>query len=104
MGYRLGPYKQEGKRPIKVLLKSQQAAEEILYRKTKLKEMEGFQEIYIKKNRNEEERKIHSELVHQAKVLNDERSENERSKFFWRVMGEKVRKWYIKKREEEETG
>ena len=101
--HRMGPYKKEGTRPIKVLFKSQQTTEEVLYRTTKLREVEGCKDIYIKKNRNEDERKRHSELVSQAEVLNNERSETEKNTFFWKVLGDRVRKWYIKKREEEET-
>ena len=100
--HRMGPYREGGKRPIKVLLKSQQVAEEVLYRTTKLREVEGCRNIYIKKNRNEEERKRHSELVEQARALNDERSEEEKNAFFWRVMGDQVRKWYMRRRDGEE--
>ena len=100
--HRLGPYKQGRTRPIKVLLKSQQVTEEILYRTTKLREVDGCKDIYIKKNRNEDERKRHTELVEQARELNDERSEEEKNTFFWRVLGERVRKWFIKEREKQE--
>ena len=37
--HRLGPYREGRTRPIKLLLRSQQATEEVLYRTTKLREM-----------------------------------------------------------------
>ena len=36
----------------------------------------------------------------EAKEKNDERSEEEKTTFFWRVLGDRVRKWYIKEKEE----
>ena len=101
--HRLGSYKVGESRPIKVLLKSQQATEEILYRTTKLREVEGCEEVYIRKNRNEEERRIHSNMLEEARRRNDERTEDEKKKFFWRVMGERVRKWYVEKRDTEKS-
>ena len=101
--HRLGPFKAGESRPIKVLVKSQKATEEILYRTSKLKEIEGCEKVYIRKNRNEEERKIHSNLLEEAKHKNDERNEEEKKKFFWRVMGERVRKWYLEKRDMEKS-
>ncbi|XP_050703013.1 trichohyalin-like [Eriocheir sinensis] len=54
--YRMGPFIEGKTRPVKLKLKSQMAAEDILSRTTKLKKTEGCKDIYIKKNRNEEER------------------------------------------------
>ena len=98
---RMGPY-QEGKtRPIKILLKSQAATEEILYRTTKLRETEGCKDIYIyiKKNRNEEERKKYNELAAAVREKNNERSEEEKKAFFWRILGDRIRKWYINEKD-----
>lgn len=99
---RLGPYKEGISRPVKVVLKSQNATEEVLYRTAKLRDIEGCKEIYIKKNRNEEERKRYKELGAEARMKNEERSEEDKKIFFWRILGDKVRKWYIREREQVE--
>ena len=63
-----------------------------------LKEVEGFKEIYIRKNYNEEEWKKLKEQREEAKLKNDERSEEEKNTFFWRVKSDRIVKWYIKER------
>lgn len=45
--HRMGPYTEGKTRPIKIKLRSQKAAEDILYRTTKLKETEDCKDIYI---------------------------------------------------------
>ncbi len=35
----------------------------------------------------------------EAKEKNNERSEDEESKFFWRVVGDRVKKWFLKSKE-----
>ena len=102
--HRLGQYSEGVTRPVKVLLKSQSATEDILYRTTKLKETAGYENIYIKRNKNEEERKKHNELVAEAKVKNNERSEDEKKAFFWKVVGDRVRKWFVKEKVQETNG
>ena len=96
--HRLGQYKEDITRPVKVLLKSQSATEDILYRTSKLKETAGLENIYIKRNKNEEERKKHNELLAEAKVKNNERSEDEKKAFFWKVVGDRVRKWFVREK------
>ena len=96
--HRLGQYREGITRPVKVLLKSQRATEDILYRTTKLKETAGLENIYIKRNKNEEERKKHNELLAEAKVKNNERSEDEKKAFFWKVVGDRVRKWFVREK------
>ena len=102
--HRLGQYSEGVTRPVKVLLKSQSATEDILYRTTKLKETAGYENIYIKRNKNEEERKKHNELVAEAKVKNNERSEDEKKAFFWKVVGDRVRKWFVREKVQETNG
>ena len=99
--HRMGQYKEGTTRPVKVLLRSQNVTEEILYRTSKLREMEGCENIYIRRNRNEEERRRHNELVSEAKEKNNDRSKEEEKIFFWKVVGNRVRKWFIREREEE---
>ena len=102
--HRLGQYKEGTTRPVKVLLKSQCAAEDILYRTTKLKETAGYENIYIKRNRNEEERRKHNELLAEAREKNNERSEEEKKTFFWKVVGDRVKKWYVREKVGEMNG
>lgn len=53
----------------------------------------------IRKNRNKEERK--SELMAKARKKNNERSEEEKKIIFWRILGERVKKWHIREKEKE---
>ena len=39
----------------------------------------------------------------EAREKNNERSEEERKAFFSRVLGDRIRKWYIKEKEEEKV-
>ena len=55
--------------------------------------------IYIRRNMTEEERENLRDVLRQAKELNDERTEEDRKKFFWRVRNEKLRKWWKNGRE-----
>ena len=73
----------------------------MLYRTTKLREVDGCKDVYIRKNRNDEERKKHNELMTVAREWNNDRTENEKKAFFWKVVGERVRKWFIRAKEEE---
>lgn len=95
---RLGPYTEGKVRPMKMRLKSQIATEQILRRAHRLKQSEEHKDVYLKKYRNEEERKKLGEMHEEAKKMNEERTEEDKTKFFWRVLGDRLRKWYIKER------
>ena len=45
---------------------------------------------------NEEERKKEKELIIEAQAKNGERTEEQKERFFWRVMDLKLRKWWCK--------
>ncbi len=60
--------------------------------------MEQCKDKYIKKNRNEEERKKWNELLTEARTKNNGRSEEDKETIFWKIVGDRVRKWYIKER------
>ena len=48
---------------------------------------------------NEEERQKINELIKEAKEKNENRTEEEKKKFYWKVKDERLRKWYLTKRE-----
>ena len=98
--HRVGKY-QEGKdRPLKVRFSTQVGTEEVLAGAWRLAKTEEYKEVWIKKDMNEEERIAQRGLVDEAKQKNKERSEQEKEKFYWRVIDMRLRKWY-KKRERE---
>ena len=94
---RLGKYDEEKNRPIKLTLKSQTAAEMITSKSWVLSTKQGYKKVYIRKNMNEEERKNFKEMVVDVKMKNEERTEEEKEKFFWRIRNDKVMKWWRKK-------
>ena len=49
---RLGRYTEGGKRPIRIKFKSQTAATDVLQRTGKLKEIEEYKEVWIKRDLN----------------------------------------------------
>ena len=53
---RLGPYIEGGVRPIKLKLKTQTATEEILVRTYKLRDIEEYNDVFIRKSMNEEKK------------------------------------------------
>lgn len=95
--YRLGPFKQGENRPLKVKFRSQAEAEELLYRAGRLSKMDEYKDIWLKRDLTEEERNRKKELVQCAKERNEERSEEEKNEFFWRVLDMRVVRWTIRK-------
>ena len=102
--FRLGKYKEGGKRPLKVRMRSQVATEGILARTGKLAEREEYKNVWIKRDMNVEEREREKDLRREAKEKNDQRTGNEKEEFYWRVMDMKLRKWYMRGREREVVG
>ena len=98
--FRLGKYKEGTHRPMKIRLRSQVAAETIAGKSWKLSRKEAFKDVWVRKDRSVEERNTIRELKKQANERNEARSDEEKKKFFWRVMDMDLRKWY---RKEEET-
>ena len=94
---RLGRYVQGGARPIKIRFKSQVAAEELVCRAGRFSKSEAYKNVWLKRDLDEEERNKMKELNQCAKVKNEERSEEEKKEFFWRVLDMRVIKWYLKK-------
>ena len=100
---RLGRYQEGGHRPIKIRLRSQVAAEDLLVRAKLLARTEKYKKVWIKREMNREEREAEQGLRQEAKEKNDARSEMEKKRFYWKVIDMKLRKWYLK-REEAEAG
>ena len=98
---RLGRYKEGSHRPIKIRLRSQVAAEEILVKARQLARTEKYKKVWIKREMNREEREAEQGLRQEAKEKNDARSEMEKKRFYWKVIDMKLRKWYLKREEAE---
>ncbi len=47
---------------------------------------------------NEEERANMNELIKEAKTKNEQRSEEERNRFYWNVVEGKIKEWYVKRK------
>ena len=99
--YRMGKYKEGEKRPLKVKMRSQGAAEELLARTGKLVGSEEYKNIWVKRDMNLEEREREKELRHEAKEKNERRTETEKEEFYWKIVDGKLRKWYNRERKEE---
>ncbi|MPC80814.1 hypothetical protein E2C01_075407 [Portunus trituberculatus] len=95
----MGGYSEGGKRPMKVKMRSQLDVEEIMARKGKLANDVDHKEIWINRNMNLEERENEKMLRSEAK------EKTEKKNFYWRVLDMRLKKWYLRKKEEvvEET-
>ena len=98
---RLGKYQEGGHRPIKIRLRSQIAAEEVLSRAKLLARTDKYKKVWIKRDMNKEEREAERELKQVASEKNEERTEMEKKRFYWKVIDMKLRKWYLKREEAE---
>ena len=93
---RLGKYDDGKDRPIKIRFNTQAAAEHMLYNSWMLHGDAELSKVFIRRNMSEEEREKLREMLTEAKHRNDERSEEEREQFFWRVRHERLIKWWIR--------
>lgn len=94
--YRLGKYEEGRARPMKIKLRTQAAVMKVLGRTWKLAQTEEFKRVWIREDLNEDQRAKRNEAIQEAREKNDQRSEEEKSRFFWRVLDGKVRKWFTK--------
>ena len=100
--YRIGRYNDEKRnRPLKVRLSSQRIAEDILTKTGKLSKTGGLERVWVKRDLNNEERNKEKELRKEAKDKNERLTEDEKKRFFWRVVDMRMRKWYLKRPEEQ---
>ncbi|MPC89083.1 hypothetical protein E2C01_084012 [Portunus trituberculatus] len=95
----LGRYSEGSKRLIKVKMGSQVVLEEIMARKGKLADDVDHKKIWMNKDMNLEEREKEKVLRSEAKEKDEKRTEIEKN-FYWRVLDMRLKKWYLKKKEE----
>ncbi|MPC79260.1 hypothetical protein E2C01_073776 [Portunus trituberculatus] len=96
---RLGRYREGDKRPMKVKMRSQVTVKENMARKGKLADDVNHKEIWIKRDMNLEEREK-KVLRSEAKEKNEKKTEIEKKSFYWRVLDMRLKKWYLRKKEE----
>ena len=75
--------------------------EEVMRNARNFKDKEKMMNVWIRRCLNKEDRETLKEKLEEAKQKNEARSEEEESRFFFRVVGLQVRKWYKNKREME---
>ncbi|MPC39727.1 hypothetical protein E2C01_033275 [Portunus trituberculatus] len=85
---------------MKVRMRSQVAVEEIMARKGKLADDIEHKDIWIKRDMNVEEREKEKVLRSEAKEKKREKDRNREEEFYWRVLDMRLKKWYLRKKEE----
>ena len=95
--YRIGKFEEGKDRPLRIKFATQVQAEEVINGSWKLAGKEELKGIWINKDLNEEERKQLKDLVIEAKQKNEERTEEEKKQFYWKVRDLRLRKKYIRK-------
>ena len=93
---RLGKYVEKGVRPMKIRFCSQVAAETVLAKSWKLAEVNGMKEIWLRRDLNEEERSKQKELRDEVRAKNEARTQEEMSKFVWKLKDMRIRKWWLR--------
>lgn len=92
---RLGKYKEEDMRPMRVQFSTRAAAESIINYSWRLNLKEKTKHLRLRKDLSVEQRKKIKELQAKADEENGKLDVEERRKFFWRVREGQIRKWYI---------
>ena len=95
--FRLGKYVEGKSRPMKIRLRSQASAEEVMAGSWRLAGKDEYKRVWLRNDLNEEERAKLSQLWETAKEKNLTRTAEEEVKFYWKVKDMKLRKWYIRK-------
>lgn len=95
--YRLGRYEEGRDRPIKIKFATQSCAEETVNSAWKLANVEELRKVWICKDMNLEERETQKGLVLEAKEKNEQRTEEEKKKFYWKVRDLRLRKNYYRR-------
>ncbi|MPC38836.1 hypothetical protein E2C01_032352 [Portunus trituberculatus] len=80
-------------------MRSQVDVEEIMASKGKLANDTEHKDIWIKRDMNLEEREK-EKVLSEAKENNKKRTEIEKKNFYWRVLNMRLKKWYLRKKEE----
>lgn len=95
--HRVGRYEKGKSRPLKVKFKVKAVAEEVMSKTWKLGKSENLKKYGIRNELTREEREIVKAKVDEVKQRNEERTEEDKKNFFWKVVGGKeIRKWYYR--------
>ena len=94
--YRIGKFEENKNRPLKIKFATQLQAEEVVNGAWKLAKKNEWKKVWINRDLDEEERIKQRELVGEAKEKNDSRTEEEKKKFYWKVVDLRIRKKYYK--------
>ena len=84
---------------MKIKLKLQASAEEILAGSWRLAREKRFKKVWLKQDLNEDERIKLDELWEEAK----KRKKQVKMRFYWKVKDMKLRKWYIRRKKSGEV-
>ena len=95
--YRIGKFEENKSRPLKIKFATQVQAEEVVNNAWKLARKEEWKKVWINRDLDEDERIKQRELVEEAKEKNDNRTEEEKKKFYWKAVDLKLRKKYYRK-------
>ncbi len=95
---RLGKFEPKKNRPLKVTFKNSSVVESVMRKVKTLKENPQYQGVWINRCLCKEDRDKLREKIEEAKEKNDQRSEDEKLQFFYKVIGLQVKKWYISHR------
>ena len=97
---RIGKFEEGKQRPMRIRLRSQVTAERVLAGSWRLASKEEYKKVWVRRDLNEDERAKLGELWNEAKEKNQNRTETEKRRFYWRVIDMRLRKWYRKEVQE----
>ena len=95
--FRLGKYEEGKERPLRIKFATQAQAEEVIRGSWKLAKKEEYKRVWINRDLDEAERRKQKELIGDANEKNDIRTEEEKKKYYWKVVDLKVVKRYYRK-------
>ncbi|KAK4326968.1 hypothetical protein Pmani_002571 [Petrolisthes manimaculis] len=73
--------------------------DEVMRNTWKLKDSENYNHVKLRRDLSREDRMVLKEKLEEANKMNNERSEEEKKIFYFRVVGLRIIKWYMKKQE-----
>ena len=95
--FRIGKFEEGKHRPVKIKFATQTMAEEVLNGSWRLAGKDVFENVWINRDLDEGERRKVKELVAEAKQKNLDRTEEEREKFYWKVIDLQLRRKFFRK-------
>ncbi|MPC62606.1 hypothetical protein E2C01_056693 [Portunus trituberculatus] len=81
-------------------MRLQVAVEEIRARRGKLADDIEHKDAWIKRDMNLEEKEKEKVLRSEAKEKKTRKGQIEKKNFYWRILDMKLKKWYVRKKEE----